>query len=177
MSEEQLGEHLGGRINAMIASRSPAMARAPTPALSAYARSMRDHALALQKTSRVACGALVSELVGAETEIRFPPVVHETFARIAAAKLDLARAGLDHPTERPPVPPEAALRQLRDGIRRRAAAETSYLPSGASCRRAVHYYSAIAELPAETGAILIAYDLRAAASPDSASTSAPPPGR
>lgn len=177
MSEQQLGEHLGRQINAMIASRSAAMAKAPTPALNAYARSMRDHALALQKTSRVACGALVSELVGAETEIRFPPVVHETFARIAAAKLDLARAGLDHPTERPLVLPEAALRQFRDGMRRRVAAETSYLQSGASCRAAIHYYSTIAELPAETSAILIAYDLRTAASPDSASTSAPLPGR
>jgi len=179
MTEEQLGEYLGHQINALIAAKSADMAKAPTPALNAYARSMRDHALALQKVSRLACSSLIDQLVGAETEMNFPPAVHETIARILAARLDLARAGIDHPTQRPAKPPEAALRQLQGEIRRRdsAAAKTAtFSASGNRCNLAVHYYSAITEMPAETGAILTAYDLRPPANPGSAAATAPPPG-
>jgi len=173
-AEEQLGRWMNLQIAAFAQAHVADMAKAPTPALNGYARSMKEQALALQKLSRVACGSLAYPLFGAETEIRFQPEVYHIFAKMLAGKLDLARAGIDHPTQRPPAPPQAVLQKLRDEMRRREALERAAhgappMPSAPSCLLAVRYYSAIAELPPETSAILTAYDLGPPASRGSAS--------
>jgi hypothetical protein len=184
-SEVQLGAFLGRQIRAMVASKAAAMAKAPTLALNAYSRSMKDYVLTLQRTSSVACAALVSGPVGDEAAVRVPPAADEATARMLAARLDLARVGLDHPAQRQVAPPpRAALRQFADDIRRRDASLAPFvgdprmatiLSARDRCAIAVHYYSAIAEMPAETSAILAAYDIASAANPGSASATAPPP--
>jgi hypothetical protein len=185
-AETRLGEEAGRQLLALVAAKAPAMAKAPILALNSYSRSMKDYVLTVQKTSPSTCAALVGEPLGGEAQVNVSRETHEATARMMAARLDLARAGIDQPTERPLAPPAAALRQLADEVRRRDASVArhlgdldmaAYLPSRTRCAIAVHYYSAIAEMPAETSAILTAYDLRAAASPGSASTSAPLPGR
>jgi hypothetical protein len=186
-AEEQLGKELGLKILAMADSKAPAMAKAPTPALNAYSRSMKDYVLTVQRNAPLVCAALVAGPVGDEASAPVPPAAHEASGRILAARLDLARAGLDRPTERAlEPPPKAALRQLADDISRRDARLAPYIGSPGMaqmltarerCAIAVHYYSAIAELPAETSALVAAYDLSAAASPGSDAASAPPPGR
>jgi hypothetical protein len=183
-AQEQIGRSMGLQILALARAKAPDMAKAPTPALNAYSRSMKDYALALQRISPLTCAALVVGLHGTEAEVKTPDAAHEISARILAARLDLARAGLDRPTRRQVTPPpETALRKLEDEIRRRDPVSTrylgdprmtSYLPVRERCALAVHYHSAIADMPSETSAILAAYDL-VAASPDSASASAPPP--
>ena len=182
--EQALGEQMGQRMLAMVADKVPAMAKAPTPALNAYSRAMKDHAVALKAASARACVALVDE-PGPGPQPVPPPAAREVVAKIVAARLDLARAGLDRPTQRTlSPPPEQALLQLRTEMSRRdsdlmkavAAFNGRRLPTRQGCDFAILYYSVIADLPSETSALVAAYDL-SASSPDSASTSAPPPGR
>jgi hypothetical protein len=186
-SEERLGEYMGLKILALATAKAPAMAKAPTPALNAYSRSMKDYAETMQRTSPVACAALVAGPVGDEAQIKLPAAAHEASAKILAARLDLARAGLDRPTQRQlDPPPAAALRGLADEIHRRDSrlarflgdpGMTMFLSRWERCALAVHYYSAIADMAGETGAILAAYDLLASASPASASAASSPPRR
>lgn len=167
--EQQLGGQMGHRIIALVADKAPAMAKAPTPALNAYSRAMKDHAVALKAASARACVALVDG-PGPGPQAPLPPAAQEVVAKIMAARLDLARAGLDRPTDRKlSPPPEEALGQLRAEMHRRDAelmrvAEAfrgTSLPTRQGCDFAVLYYSVIADLPSEAGALAAAYDLSA----------------
>jgi hypothetical protein len=166
--EQRLGEELGYRILAMTASKSGALPKAPTPALNAYSRAMRDYVASLEKTAPQSCAALAMGRTGGP-EPALPPAAREASGRMMAARLDLARAGLDHPVERDlKTPPRKALEALAAEMKRRDASLASYAERqyGASmltppkrCSLAILYYSVLADLPPETSALLTAYDL------------------
>ncbi|HEX8062824.1 MAG TPA: hypothetical protein VF535_06375 [Allosphingosinicella sp.] len=167
-AQERLGTELGYRIVAMTASKSAALPKAPTPALNAYSRAMRDYVASLEKTAPQSCAALALGRTGGP-EPALPPAAREASGRMMAARLDLARAGLDHPTERDlSTPPRKAMEMLIAEMKRRDASLASYAerPGGAliltlpkRCSLAILYYSAMADLPPETSALLTAYDL------------------
>jgi hypothetical protein len=184
--EGQLGEELGHRILAMIASKSAAVPKAPTPALNAYSRAMKDYAVRLEKPAPQACAALAMGPSPGPAPV-LPPATQEASGLMLAARLDLVRAALDHPTERDlSKPPLKALQELNAAMKRRNASLGAALdePGGVlmlttreRCSLAILYYSAMADLPPETSALIAAYDLSPAASPGSDEASAPPPGR
>jgi hypothetical protein len=178
-AEVRLGEEMGARINALLDGKSSAMPDAPTAALNAYARAIKDNLLILQKTAPEACASVATGEAGSApggNEARIAS------ARMLAARMDLTRAGLDRPTERKgSPPPKAELRQLEAKMRAlnprvaQWAGEPGMLRilgAREGCAAAVLYYSAIADLPAETAATIVAYDLRPATSPASVGTGA-----
>lgn len=184
--EGQLGEELGYRILAMIESKSAAVPKAPTPALNAYSRAMRDYAVNLENSAPQACAALVTGPAPGPAKV-LPPATREASGLMLAARLDLVRAALDHPTERDlSKPPVKALRELNAAMKRRNASLGAAVdePGGMlmlttreRCSLAILYYSAMADLPPETSALVAAFDLSPAASPGSVEASAQPPGR
>jgi hypothetical protein len=167
-AEQRLGEELGYRILAMTASKSAALPKAPTPALNAYSRAMRDYVASLEKTAPQSCATLALGRTGGPERV-LPPAAREASGRMMAARLDLARAGLDHPTERDlSTPPRKALDDLAAEMKRRDASLMSNavrqygalaLAPRKRCSFAILYYSVIADLPPETSALLTAYDL------------------
>lgn len=169
-AEQNLGQQMGQRMLALVVDKTPAMAKAPTPALNAYSRAMKGHAVALKAASTSACVALVDG-PGPGPQETLPPAAQDVVAKIMAARLDLARAGLDRPVQRiVSPPPEEALRQLRTEMIRRdsglmravGAFGGGRLPTRQGCDFAVLYYSAMADLPSETSALVAAYDVSAA---------------
>lgn len=171
-AEDRLGEEMGTRINAMLDGKSSAMPKAPTAALNAYSRTIKDNLLILQKTAPEACASLAT---GEASSAPGPKEAQMASARMLAARLDLIRAGLDRPTERKlSPPPKAELQQLEAKMRALdpRLAEWAGSPGmlkmfGAreGCAAAVLYYSALADLPAETAATIVAFDLRPDTSP------------
>lgn len=166
-AEVRLGEEMGAEINAMLDGKSTAMPKAPTAALNAYSRTIKDNLLILQKTAPEACASVAT---GKASSAPVPNEARMASARMLAARMDLIRAGLDRPTERRwSPPPKAELRQLEAKMHALdpRVAELAGNPAmlgivGAreGCAAAVLYYSAISALPAETGATIVAYDLR-----------------
>lgn len=171
-AEVRLGEEMGAKILAMVDEKAPAMPKAPTAALNAYARTIRDNLLILRKTAPEACASVAT---GVGSEVPLSAEAQMASARMLAAKIDLIRAGLDRPTERKSsAPPRDEARQLEakmHALDPRTAqwaldpAMLRILPIRDRCAAAVLYYSAIADLPAETAATIVAYDFRPAPDP------------
>lgn len=178
-AEVRLGEEMGARILAMVEGKASAMSKAPTAALNAYARTIDDNLPILQKSAPEACASLAT---GVGSSAPLPDPARMATSRMLAAKLDLIRAGLDRPTERKLSPPpkeelrqlEAKMRALNPRVAEWAGAPGMLRIVGAreGCAAAVLYYSAIAALPAETGATIVAYDLRPDTGPPSVRTDA-----
>jgi hypothetical protein len=177
--EVRLGQELGMQLLQIVDDKASAMPKAPTAALNAYLRAIKDNLLILQKTAPEACASLAT---GSASDAPLPAEAQIASARMLAAKLDLVRAGLDRPIERRlSPPPREELRQLESKMRAldprlaRWAVEPGMvriLPTRDRCAAAVLYYSAIADLPVEVGATIVAYDLRPAPGPGTVRTSA-----
>jgi hypothetical protein len=165
-AEVRLGEEMGARILAMVDGKASAMSRAPDAALNAYARAINDNLPILQKTAPEACASLAT---GVASSVPLSGPAQGATSRMAAAKLDLIRAGLDRPSERKLSPPpkdelrqlEAKMRALNPRLAEWAAQPGMLRMFGAreGCAAAVLYYSALADLAPETTATIVAYDL------------------
>ena len=160
-------QEFASRLQTIIARHQGAMAEAPAPALNAFARAMKDFILEAQSKAPRVCAVYA---LGATKPFSVPAGLELANARLTAATLDLARAGLNRPTARDTSkPPQRELKALIPRVHALvdpSLAETvddsrklALRPIHDRCAVAVAYYTAITQMPSDESAALTAFDV------------------
>jgi hypothetical protein len=163
----QFRQDFASRLHAITDRHQKAMIQAPVPALNAFARAMKAFVVEAQAKAPRVCAVYA---LGATRSFTVPAELELANARLTAAMLDLARAGLDRPSGRDLSEPPR--REAKEVLSRLPAlvdpslaeivddpAKLALRPIQDRCAAAVAFYTAVADMPAEASATLTAYDL------------------
>jgi hypothetical protein len=155
-------------IAALIDDSRKAMAAAPDPLLHDWAIAVRDLVVTMQRDAPELCAGYAFGV--APAGLPTPPSIEIAGANLLVASLRAARGGEDDPQERDlesldPAAEQAlhqALAQIAPPAIRLLLADPERLrqvPPAEQCQATVSYYTAIAAMPPEHGAAVIAFEM------------------